>query len=407
MDIAQIEQMVSWLDEQRRRADQDIRQLEQRLVNQMGVIEEQARRIQQLESELAAARAQLAEYTSLQQAMENLRNEVRHMVERLEEERLARERDQERLRAAEREKLGRDLAELRKELERIRPLEEELEARKVEERRLGENLMRLRQSVTEIERRLEEAVRNNVLLQEQRAQDHRRIGQLQGETVELFRRLETTVNKLALLEEKVQRQESTLKNVAQIAEDLRQEEQTFLEEVRRAEVDRQKTMEQWGNVFERIEAEMEEALKRLEVFQLQYEKAVQAVADIERWQAELRRDVHEAREAQRVAEERMRNQIREFESEQEKRWKKQILEWDYRWQEADRRTTALDQKITQAHKLLALHRELLDVLWRLQEEWGSHQLGEAQRLLQLIEGMAEKRERILKEQEGEAASSGT
>ena len=407
MDIAQIEQMVSWLDEQRRRADQDIRQLEQRLVNQMGVIEEQARRIQQLESELAAARAQLAEYTSLQQAMENLRNEVRHMVERLEEERLARERDQERLRAAEREKLGRDLAELRKELERIRPLEEELEARKVEERRLGENLMRLRQSVTEMDRRLEEAVRNNVLLQEQRAQDHRRIGQLQGETVELFRRLETTVNKLALLEEKVQRQESTLKNVAQIAEDLRQEEQTFLEEVRRAEVDRQKTMEQWGNVFERIEAEMEEALKRLEVFQLQYEKAVQAVADIERWQAELRRDVHEAREAQRVAEERMRNQIREFESEQEKRWKKQILEWDYRWQEADRRATALDQKITQAHKLLALHRELLDVLWRLQEEWGSHQLGEAQRLLQLIEGMAEKRERILKEQEGEAASSGT
>ncbi len=407
MDIAQIEQMVSWLDEQRRRADQDIRQLEQRLVNQMGVIEEQARRIQQLESELAAARAQLAEYTSLQQAMENLRNEVRHMVERLEEERLARERDQERLRAAEREKLGRDLAELRKELERIRLLEEELEARKVEERRLGENLMRLRQSVTEMDRRLEEAVRNNVLLQEQRAQDHRRIGQLQGETVELFRRLETTVNKLALLEEKVQRQESTLKNVAQIAEDLRQEEQTFLEEVRRAEVDRQKTMEQWGNVFERIEAEMEEALKRLEVFQLQYEKAVQAVADIERWQAELRRDVHEAREAQRVAEERMRNQIREFESEQEKRWKKQILEWDYRWQEADRRATALDQKITQAHKLLALHRELLDVLWRLQEEWGSHQLGEAQRLLQLIEGMAEKRERILKEQEGEAASSGT
>ncbi len=277
----------------------------------------------------------------------------------------------------------------------------------MEERRLGENLMRLRQSVTEMDRRLEEAVRNNVLLQEQRAQDHRRIGQLQGETVELFRRLETTVNKLALLEEKVQRQESTLKNVAQIAEDLRQEEQTFLEEVRRAEVDRQKTMEQWGNVFERIEAEMEEALKRLEVFQLQYEKAVQAVADIERWQAELRRDVHEAREAQRVAEERMRNQIREFESEQEKRWKKQILEWDYRWQEADRRATALDQKITQAHKLLALHRELLDVLWRLQEEWGSHQLGEAQRLLQLIEGMAEKRERILKEQEGEAASSGT
>ena len=41
----------------------------------------------------------------------------------------------------------------------------------------------------------------------------------------------------------------------------------------------------------------------------------------------------------------------------------------------------------------------MDVTWRLQEEWGSHQLGEAQRLLQLIEEMAEKREHFIKERD--------
>ena len=100
MDLAQLEQLVTWLDEQRRQSDQYIRQLEQRIVAQQNALEEQAQRIQQLEGDLAALRAQLAEYGAFKQAMDNLRNEVRHMIERLEEEQLARERDQERVRAA-------------------------------------------------------------------------------------------------------------------------------------------------------------------------------------------------------------------------------------------------------------------------------------------------------------------
>ena len=397
MDIAQLEQMVTWLDQQRRRADQDMRQLEQRLAGQMGMIEEQARRIQQLESELAAARAQLAEQAALQKALDNLRNEVRSMIERLEEERLARERDQERLRAAEREKWGRDLAEVRKRFDALAGLQEDLEMRKVEERRLGEAILQLRETLSEVDRRSEEALRNVSLLIEQRTQDHKRIGQLQGETVELFRRLETTVNKLTLLEERIQRQESAVKHVAEITEEMRKAEEAFLEDMRRAEVDRERQITVWKEGFEEMQARLAEAMQEFDRFQVQYEKSVQAVSAIERFQAELRQQVQEIREAQRVAEDRMRRQMRDFESEQEKRWKKQLLEWEYKFQEEHRQIAALDALLQATRRQLQLHEELLDILWRLQQEWGSHQLGAAQGLLQLIEEMAAKRERALKE----------
>ncbi len=399
MDLAQLEQMVTWLDQQRRRADQDMRQLEQRLAAQTGIIEEQARRIQQLEGDLAAARAQLAEQTALRQALDNLRNEVRAMIERLEEERLARERDQERLRAAEREKWGRDLAELRKELEQVQDLNEAIELLRAEARRLNEGLLQVREKVTEADRRAEEAVRTSALLSEQRSQDHKRIGQLQGETVELFRRLESTVSKLSLLEEKLQRQESAIKRVSETTEEMKKAQDVFLEDIRRGEVDRQRQVETWKHEFENMQTQLGEALKRFDVFQVQYEKAVQAVSALERLQAELRTQVNEIREAQRVAEDRMRNQMRDFEAEQEKRWKKQLLEWEYKFQEEARRLSALDDLLQAARRQLSLHAELLDILWRLQQEWGSHQLGAAQGLLQLIEEMAEKRERALKQHE--------
>lgn len=396
MDIAQIGQTVTWLDEQRRRVDQEMRQLEQRLTNQAGIIEEQARRIQQLEGELATTRAQLAQYASLQEALNNLRAEVRLMIERLEEDRLARERDQERLRAAERERIGRALATVRRELERLRPLEEGLEVRQVEERRLSESLLQLRQALTELEKRLEERTRPIAFLTEQRSQDHKRIAQLQQETVELFKRLETLVGKLALVEDKVQRQESTLAEVSGTAEELRREQQVFLEEARQIDMTRQQLIQHWEETLTRVQEHVDQAVKRLEVFQVQYDRAVQAVTDIERWQAELRRHVNEAREAQRIAEERVQNHMREFEEDQEKRWKKHVLEWDYRWREHSRRMDGLEAQFKPILQQLELHQQLVDQLWRLQEEYGSQRLAEAQRLLKLIEETMAARERTLK-----------
>ena len=55
MDIAQLAQMVNWLDEEHRRDRGEIARLQQRLESQSGDIIEQARRIQELEAQLGPA----------------------------------------------------------------------------------------------------------------------------------------------------------------------------------------------------------------------------------------------------------------------------------------------------------------------------------------------------------------
>ena len=59
MDTDQLTQMVTWLDEEHRRDRGEVAKLQQRIESQATEVVEQARRIQELESQLASTQAQL------------------------------------------------------------------------------------------------------------------------------------------------------------------------------------------------------------------------------------------------------------------------------------------------------------------------------------------------------------
>ena len=57
MDLNQLTQMVTWLDEERRRDKTELAKLQQRVESLAAEIAEQARRIQKLEGRLARTQA--------------------------------------------------------------------------------------------------------------------------------------------------------------------------------------------------------------------------------------------------------------------------------------------------------------------------------------------------------------
>ncbi len=76
MDIAQLAQMVNWLDEEHRRDRAEIARLQQRIESQSGDIIEQARRVQELEGQLAGTQAQLGRFTQLETSIQNAKTEI-------------------------------------------------------------------------------------------------------------------------------------------------------------------------------------------------------------------------------------------------------------------------------------------------------------------------------------------
>ena len=93
MDLTQLSQMVSWLDEEHRHDREELAKLDQRLQSLGVENQQQARRIQELEGRLASTAAQLTRFTQLEQALQQLKNEMVMMLDKQTESRMQAERE--------------------------------------------------------------------------------------------------------------------------------------------------------------------------------------------------------------------------------------------------------------------------------------------------------------------------
>ncbi|MCB0003658.1 MAG: hypothetical protein KDH86_14020, partial [Anaerolineae bacterium] len=333
MDIDQLTQMVTWLDEEHRRERGEVAKLQQRIESQATEIVEQARRVQELEGQLASTQAQLVRFNQVDQALQQLKNELVLMLQRQDEQHAKDLRESERLRAGEREAAARNIAEVRKELPRFSRIEEELQQRKVEDQRLTEIVLALRQQLNGINKDIDERTRTLPFLMEQRTQDNKRIAQLQQETVELFKRTEGSSGKLQLLESNQQRIERGLTTIQPIPAQIREEVTTFVEGEKLKDAERDRQMVRWHEEMEQQRIGIEQHHKKLQDFETQIADVKRVAISLQGFEESIRREQHQVAELQRLAEERQRKELDVFVAEDEKRWKKQILEWDGRWVE--------------------------------------------------------------------------
>ncbi len=378
MDLNQATQMITWLDEERRRDRADLVKAQQRLEGQAGQIEDLTSAVQSLEGRLASAMAQLTRMERIERAMEQLRNEIVLMIQKQEEERRQAEREAARARLIEQENLSKTLADIRKELPRISRLEEELQLRRAEEQRLGEATLILQQRIAEVGKDLETRLRNLPYIEEQRARDARRIAELQGETTELLKRTEAQVAKLSLLDEQTQRHKSQVEQLTVGFEALKQEQRTFIEEVQIKEQQRQRQMSTWEAEFAAYQERMDEYGKRMQRSTEQYGLVKKALAELEQLEERLLRNQNEVAELQRIAEERQKQQLERWDAEQEKRWKRQLLLWEQQWHDHDRRNDEQLARLGVVEERSADNEAQVAALWEAVEEQARHLANTAQ-----------------------------
>ena len=384
MDLTQLSQMVAWLDEEHRRDREELARLDQRMQSMAIEKQEQSRRIQDLESRLASTHAQLTRFTQLEQAMQQLKSEMVVLLDKQVEARLTAEREAERARVSDRDALGRGIAEVRKELSRLTRIEEDLVNRQAEDQRLGEMLLAQRVSLNNVTKDLDERTRTLPYMVEQRAQDNKRIAQIQAENTELLKRTDTTAARIPVFEERLQRLEKDLQRIQPIPEQLQEAQKSFVEAQKLSEVERNRQMGTWEQEFAEHKTLIEKQVVRLREFEARYEQASRALKGIEEFQALVVRDQKQVAELQRLAEERQRKELIDWQGENEQRWKKESLRWDYSIQEQQKANQKLGERFPPLERQLGLiHREV-EALWRLQEILGTSQTQGSERLLDAI-----------------------
>lgn len=391
MDLGQLSQMTNWLDEEHRRDKAELIRLQQKVESQAGELEDQARTIKELEGRLANMQSRLLQLGQFEKVAQQLKEEVTHMLAQAEERQQQDAREVERVRAIERDNVSRALNEIRRDLQRLPRLEEEMGLRKAEQSRLGESVLNIQQNLNTLNQEVENKLRGLPFLEEGRQQDAKRIARLQQESLEALKRLEQQGSRLQMLEDTSQRQERDMGEIKEMVGHLRASERDFVEK-QLLEAERLKReMAEWIENLEVWNKKMDQFTARMQEFGESFREDRQVVENIERFQEMIRREQTQVAELQRLAEERQKRQFEQWNEENEKRWRKELLRWDHQWGEQAKRNAQVSEQFTEVMKDLTQNRTQIDAAWKFLESQLTYQTQESRRWQGEMNRMLEER----------------
>ena len=250
MDLGQLTQMTTWLDEEHRREKAELVRLQQKAVNQEAELEDQARTIKDLEGRLASVQSQLRQYAHLQTALQELKEEVVAMLSQADERRQQEAREAERVRAIERDNVSKALNEIRRDMQRMPRFEEEVALRKAEQARLSESLLNLQQNLGALSQEMENKIRGIPFLEDGRQQDAKRIARLQQESLEALKRLEQQGSRIQMFEDVIQRQERDTGEIKELVSQVRSSQREFIEKQLLEAEHLKREMAEWAEMLE-------------------------------------------------------------------------------------------------------------------------------------------------------------
>ena len=379
MDLGQLTQMTTWLDEELRGRKAELTQVQQRLGGHEAELQDQARAFKELETRVAGMQSQLVQTSQLQATLQQFKEEVVHLLAQADERRKQEEREAERLRAVERDNLSRTLNELRRDLQRIPRVEEEMGLRKAEQKRMGDSLLAMQQKINSLAQDVENKLRTIPFLDDSRQQAAKRIAQLQQESLEAMKRLEQQGSTLQSIADLTQRQERDTEELKEIITQLRSSQRDFVEQRLLEAEQLKRQMMDWFEQLEAYSRKMDNFIARMERFDETYRDDRQVIEGIQRFQEQIRREQAQTAELQRLGEERQKRQLDEWQEENEKRWRKELLRWDHQWGEQSKRNAQFTDLLSTVDGRLSQHRAELDAAWRYLETQISYRAQELRR----------------------------
>jgi hypothetical protein len=391
MDVGQLTQMTTWLDEEHRRDKAELVRVQQRVESQEAELQDQARLIQDLEGRVAGLQAQLLKFAQYDASLQQLKDEIVHMFAQADERRQQEVREAERVRAIERDNVSRSLNELRRDLQRLPRIDEEIALRKAEQRRVSESLLALQQQVSAIGQDIENRVRGIPFLEDGRQQDAKRIARLQQESLEALKRIEQHGSRLQRVEDVIQRQERDTGEVKTLLGQVRSAQREFVDsQLLETEQIKRRTAE-WIETLTVELKKVDEFGTRLQGFTDAFQEDRQVVASVERFQERISREQTQVAELQRLSEERQKRQLEQWQEENEKRWRKELLRWDHQWAEQTKRNQQITEHFVELEKQLAQHQIQIDGIWKFLEARISYETQESRRALAEMTRLLEER----------------
>jgi chromosome segregation ATPase len=364
--VGELQNRVEWLDEERRKLNRRLSELEQKLELKDRGLDGRDQRLQELERQLTAVTAQLSRIPQVDLQLAQFKDEIVQMIEQYDRRRIQSETEMDRRRRVEQEGGARELAEIRKGQEPIRKLLTDMDMRMAEESRLANLIGMQKTEVGEVRGRLEQWDSNFAFLGEKEKHNARNIAELQTAIVEINKRWEGIYGRLDTLNSALIRLENSLPPITERQEAIQHSTKNWMEQIQLGEYERNQKLENWRRTLEEQTASLERFNKEWVRFSDQYKEAKMAVDTLSRWQEQIEKQQRESAELLRVETNRMLTRWDDFRQENDNRWKNEDVDREQRWATVNRHEREMREQITLLEEALAKLKEEKELLWRVQ-----------------------------------------
>jgi len=395
---------ITWLDEELRKEKALVASLRDQVEKQQVLLTDQAQRILALEDRLAKLQGQLLRIPDVEEALRHTRDELVLMVSELRQEQQKREAEFLRNRNAERERDVRAIQAIETQLKRFDSLDERLETRQVEERRLNEALLRLEQGLADLAKRLPQRDETSRQLADRIEHSMVRIGKAEEALTSVQKAQQDHLSRLLALEVASSKLEQQIGELQTVRQQLIEQQEQLLESQRRADRDRAQTMADWGRKLEEYAHQMEVWAEQLRFFADQHEKMRRVSREVQELAHQVSQQQDQLRQTQRIANEQLRNEFKEWRSENDRRW---IQELERLQKEQNAQDVRDDVQDTQLARLEQLRKDDLARMIALEERlsaWREEFLVELRRIkeaqLQVIKAQGKSLQDLLAELQG-------
>jgi hypothetical protein len=335
---------VDWLDGERRKDKALLAKLEERLANMTGMLESQAKQLQETGAQLTKLKTRV-QPQKIDELIAKHREDTARALDAMDKRRLELEDQAGRSRAIEKNRIEKAIGEFKKQIELLGDLQESMEARKSEQARQAVLLQDMRKTLDAIQKRDEERTRIIAATEEGRLQDIRRMADIQGEQQAIREKSNENSARLDAVESAGRRIDGRLSELMALELERRNAMAIWQEQQTSAMVERERQWKDWEKRSADSIVRMTEFLKQAESFQELHRTMRQSINEYQVLSDRMEQKIKETAEIQRIQEDRLRQDWTTFLADDQKRWTAQNLTWDDEWRERDRRFAKVADKL--------------------------------------------------------------
>ncbi len=336
MKPEQIEKRLTWIDEQRRKNSDFVVGLKEQLTNALHLIENQEKQIKELTSEVARLSAQTSRIKQFDDDLIKQREDFsRHLAELIEGQ-SERDRRHESIRVIEHKEISRSISELRIEIEALEEIKSSLEARRQEEIRIYSQIDEIEKTIERIGSIDEDTKRSLSMIDEARKMDSKRVADLQVETTDLRKRVDTLRGTLDAVEDRSKKFETNFTELASNEVERNESQKLWIEKQELRLVGFEKDWKTWNTAFAEFQKKAEQVDEKMLKYDENYRAMRRARSDLDKMVDKLERRITEIGEIQRIAEDRLKSEWSAYLADDQKRWNTFKLNYDEQWREHER-----------------------------------------------------------------------